>query len=48
MFRSINTAGTAILFATHNLELVRRNPHIRLIELAQGRIIHDSAVEQTV
>lgn len=48
MFRSINAAGTAILFATHNLELVRRNPNVRLIELAEGRIVHDSAVEQTV
>jgi cell division transport system ATP-binding protein len=48
MFRSINAAGTAILFATHNLELVRRNPHIRLIELAQGRIVHDSALQQVV
>lgn len=47
MFRSINAAGTAILFATHNLELVRRNPNVRLIELAEGRIVHDSAVEQT-
>jgi cell division transport system ATP-binding protein len=45
MFRSINASGTAILFATHNLELVRRNPQIRLIELANGQIIHDSALE---
>ena len=37
--------GTAILFATHNLDLVRRNPSIRLVELAQGQIIHDSALE---
>jgi cell division transport system ATP-binding protein len=25
LFRSINASGTAVLFATHNLELVRRN-----------------------
>jgi cell division transport system ATP-binding protein len=43
MLRSINASGTAILFATHNLELVRRNPGIRLVELAHGEIIHDSA-----
>jgi cell division transport system ATP-binding protein len=46
MFRSINASGTAILFATHNLELVRRNPQIRLIELANGQIIHDTALER--
>jgi cell division transport system ATP-binding protein len=46
MFRSINATGTAILFATHNLDLVRRNPAIRLVELAHGEIIHDSATER--
>jgi cell division transport system ATP-binding protein len=48
MFRSINASGTAILFATHNLELVRSNPGIRLVELAQGEIVHDSALERAV
>ncbi|HET9438575.1 MAG TPA: cell division ATP-binding protein FtsE [Longimicrobiales bacterium] len=43
LIRSINTAGTAVLFATHNLELVRGNPNVRIIELDQGAIVYDSA-----
>ncbi len=43
LIREINTAGTAVLFATHNLELVRRHPEIRVIELAHGRVVFDSA-----
>ncbi len=43
LIRSINTAGTAVLFATHNLELVRSNPNVRVIELDQGAIVYDSA-----
>lgn len=46
MFRDINASGTAILFATHNLDLVRRNPSIRLVEMAHGQIISDSAQPQ--
>ena len=46
MFKSINAAGTAILFATHNLDLVRRNPATRLVELAHGEIVHDTARER--
>lgn len=43
LIRSINAAGTAVLFATHNLELVRRSPTLRLLELDQGKIVYDSA-----
>ncbi|HEY0671174.1 MAG TPA: cell division ATP-binding protein FtsE [Longimicrobiales bacterium] len=43
LIRSINTAGTAVLFATHNLDLVRGNPNVRIIELDQGAIVYDSA-----
>jgi cell division transport system ATP-binding protein len=43
LFREINLAGTAVLFATHNLDLVRRNPGIRVIELDHGTIVFDSA-----
>jgi len=42
LFREINLAGTAVLFATHNLELIRRNPGFRVIELEQRSIIFDS------
>jgi cell division transport system ATP-binding protein len=43
LIRDINAAGTAILFATHDLELVRRHPGYRVIELDHGRIVFDSA-----
>jgi cell division transport system ATP-binding protein len=43
LFREINVAGTAVLLATHNLDLVRRNPGIRVIELDHGNVVFDSA-----
>jgi cell division transport system ATP-binding protein len=43
LFRDINAAGTAVLLATHNLELVRRHPGYRVIELDHGNIVYDSA-----
>ena len=43
LFRNINTAGTAVLLATHNLELVRSNPQIRVLEVDHGSIVYDSA-----
>ncbi len=43
LIRSINQSGTAVIFATHNLELVRSNPNVRVIELDQGAIVYDSA-----
>jgi cell division transport system ATP-binding protein len=45
LFRSINASGTAVLFATHDLDLVRRNAGLRVIELDGGRIVFDSAME---
>jgi cell division transport system ATP-binding protein len=42
LLREINAAGTAVLMASHDLELIRRTDY-RTIELADGRIIHDSA-----
>lgn len=45
LFRSINTSGTAVLLATHNLELVRNASDCRVIELAHGSIVFDSAPE---
>jgi cell division transport system ATP-binding protein len=43
LFRSINASGTAVLFATHNLELVRRHAGLRVLELHQGELVYDSA-----
>jgi cell division transport system ATP-binding protein len=42
LLRDINSSGTAVLMATHNLDLVRRTDY-RTITLDQGRIIADSA-----
>jgi cell division transport system ATP-binding protein len=46
LLRSINAAGTAVIFATHDLELVRANPGLRVLELDQGRLVLDSALPQ--
>jgi cell division transport system ATP-binding protein len=43
LIKSINAAGTAVLFATHNLDLVRRSSGVRMIELAHGKVVFDSA-----
>lgn len=41
--RDINASGTAVLLATHDLDLVRRYSQYRVIELADGAIVYDSA-----
>ena len=46
LFRSINATGTAVLFATHNLDLVRRSPGVRMVELDHGRIVYDSGADE--
>jgi ABC-type ATPase involved in cell division len=38
----INAAGTAVLMATHNLELIRRHD-FRTLEMNRGEIVLDSA-----
>ena len=42
LLREINAAGTAVLMATHDLDLVRRAEY-RTLELNHGRIVYDSA-----
>ena len=42
LLREINAAGTAVMMATHDLELIRRN-EFRTIEMSRGAIVHDSA-----
>ena len=42
LLRDINASGTAVLMATHNLELVRRSDY-RVIEMNRGQIVFDSA-----
>ena len=42
LLREINANGTAVIMATHNLELIRRSDY-RTIELNRGQIVFDSA-----
>jgi cell division transport system ATP-binding protein len=43
LFQTINAAGTAIVMATHDLELARSAPNARILELDQGALVYDSA-----
>lgn len=43
LFWDINANGMAVLMATHDLELVRRYPKARVLELDNGRLVYDSA-----
>jgi cell division transport system ATP-binding protein len=45
LIKSINAAGTAVVFATHNLDLVRRSTGTRMVELDHGRLVYDSVGE---
>ncbi len=42
LLREINASGTAVIMATHDLELVRRSDY-RTIELNHGELVFDSA-----
>jgi cell division transport system ATP-binding protein len=42
LLQDINMAGTAVLMATHDLELVRRHEY-RVLELNRGQLVFDSA-----
>ncbi len=46
LIRQINAMGMAVLMATHDLELIRRHPDVRLLELAHGRLVYDSATAE--
>ena len=49
LFWEINAFGMAVLMATHDLELMRRHPSARVLELDQGHLVYDSAnTEQAV
>src|SRR5437763_491435 len=43
LLRDINASGTAVLMATHDLDLVRQAPY-RVIELQEGALVYDSAL----
>lgn len=40
VFMQFNAYGTTVVLATHNPELIRRNPAARLIHLDDGMITH--------
>ena len=42
LLRDINASGTAVVMATHNLDLVRRSGY-RTIEINRGQVVFDSA-----
>jgi cell division transport system ATP-binding protein len=46
LLREINASGTAVMMATHNLELIRRQ-EFRTIEMNRGAIVFDSADQET-
>lgn len=43
LLRDINAAGTSVIMATHDLEMVRGADEARTIELNHGRVVFDSA-----
>jgi len=45
LLRDINASGTAVLMATHDLDLVRSLPGGHLIELQSGEVVFDSAAD---
>ncbi len=42
LFRTINQMGMAVVMATHDTELIRRHPGVRVMELEHGRLVFDS------
>jgi cell division transport system ATP-binding protein len=42
LLREINAAGTSVIMATHDLEIVRKADDARTIELNHGRVVFDS------
>ncbi len=42
LFWEINAMGMAVVMATHDLELIKRYPNSRVLELDQGRLVFDS------
>ena len=45
LLREINASGTAVLMATHDLDLVRQTSY-RTIELRDGSVVYDSAEDE--
>jgi cell division transport system ATP-binding protein len=43
LFLNLNARGTAILLATHDLDLIRAQPRARVLELKEGCLVYDSS-----
>ena len=43
LFREFGARGMTVLMATHDLDLIRRHPRVRVLELNEGRLAYDSA-----
>ena len=46
LFWDINAKGMAVLMATHDLEIIKRYPHVRVFELDHGKLVFDSATTE--
>lgn len=46
LFWTLHLEGMSVVMATHNTELVRRNPDVRVLEMKDGQLISDSAAAQ--
>jgi cell division transport system ATP-binding protein len=47
LLKDINASGTAVLMATHDLDIVKAMPDAHLIELQHGRVVFDSGEAAT-
>lgn len=45
LLREINTSGTIVVMATHDLDLVRQTTY-RTIEMREGTVVYDSAADE--
>jgi cell division transport system ATP-binding protein len=42
LFRTLNRLGMAVVMATHDAQIIRDHPEIRVLELEHGRLVYDS------
>ncbi len=42
LFRTLNRLGMAVVMATHDAQIIRDHPEIRVLELEHGKLVYDS------
>ncbi len=47
LLSNINQLGTTVIMATHNLDILKKYPKNRIIELDKGKLVHDKKQEKT-